>query len=342
MNAPTRLVRSGRRPRHWVPALGSLLAAALVAAALGASGHTHEPPVRPLAPHRLEVIHQHAGATSNTERPVALVLGGGGLRGFAHIGVLRALEERGIRPDIVVGTSAGALVGAAYASGATVEQLEAAAMDIDVPALIDLTLDRGGLMRGDEIARWVEGATHGKRIENFPVRFGAVATDLDSGDAVLLAKGAPADAVRASAAVPGATVPVAYPGGYLVDGGVSSLVPVRFAHATGARVVIAVDIHCNADELMALSVPGVLRRSMRLQTCLLADSELSAADIVIRADVPMPKLSEASSRQTAMDAGYEAANLVLDKHAKTSDLDASLNSQNYHPLLAAEVGGVGD
>lgn len=85
------------------------------------------------------------------------------------------------------------------------------------------------------------------------MRFGAVATDLDSGDAVLLAAGAPGDAVRASAAVPGATVPVAYPGGHLVDGGVSSLVPVRFVHAMGVRVVIAVDIYCNADELTALS-----------------------------------------------------------------------------------------
>ncbi|WP_304438481.1 patatin-like phospholipase family protein [Lysobacter sp. Root667] len=145
------------------------------------------------------------------------MLGGGGLRGFAHIGVLRALEERGIRPDIVVGTSAGALVGAAYASGSTIEHLEAAATSIEVPALIDLTLDEGGLMRGDEIARWVDGATSGKRIEEFPVRFGAVATDLDSGDAVVLASGMPGDAVRASAAVPGTTVPVAYPGGHPVS-----------------------------------------------------------------------------------------------------------------------------
>ena len=87
-------------------------------------------------------------------------------------------------------------------------------------------------------------------------------------------------------------MPVAYPGGHLIDGGVSSLVPVRFARAMGAGVVIAVDIYCKGDERMALSVPGVLRRSMRLQTCLLADSELSQADIVIRADVPMPKMSE--------------------------------------------------
>jgi len=312
VNAPA---RPAKRPRHWLPVLGLLLAAALIAAALRVSGHPREPLAQALTPHRLEAVQAHAGA--DTERLVALVLGGGGLRGFAHIGVLRALEERGIRPDIVVGTSAGALVGAAYASGATVEQLEAAARDIDVPALIDWTLDEGGLMRGDEIARWVDGVTHERPIEDFPVRFGAVATDLDNGDAVVIESGKPGDAVRASAAVPAATVPVAYRGGHLVDGGVSSLVPVRFARAMGARVVIAVDIYCSADEPMALSAPGVLRRSMRLQTCLLADSELTDADIIIRADVPMPKMSDASSRQMAMDAGYQAANRVLDKEAGT-------------------------
>ncbi len=328
MNAPTRPVLSGKRPRHWAPALGLLLAVALLAAALGALGHARETPIRPLTPLRLEAVRQHFETVSGTDRPVALVLGGGGLRGFAHIGVLRALEEHGIRPDIVVGTSAGALVGAAYASGSTVEHLEAAATNVDVPALIDLTLDEGGLMRGDEIARWVDDATQGRRIDDFPMRFGAVATDLDSGDAVVLASGTPGDAVRASAAVPGATVPVAYPGGHLVDGGVSSLVPVRFARAMGAHIVIAVDIYCNADELLALSAPGVLRRSMRLQTCLLTDSELSEADIVIRANVPMPKMSVVSSRQKAMNAGYEAASAVLDAYERTSDLAASLNSQD--------------
>lgn len=327
MNAPAQPARS-KWLRRWVPILGLFLAAALVAAALGASGHTREATIRPLTPLKLEMVRQHADATSNTNQSVALVLGGGGLRGFAHIGVLRALEEHGIKPDIVVGTSAGALVGAAYASGATVEQLEAAAMNIDVPTLIDLTLDEGGLMRGDEIARWVDGATQGKRIEDFPVRFGAVATDLDSGDAVLLAAGTPGDAARASAAVPGATVPVAYPGGYLVDGGVSSLVPVRFARAMGARVVIAVDIYCNANEFTALSAPGVLRRSMRLQTCLLTESELSEADIVIRADVPMQKMSEASSRQMAMDAGYEAASVILGSYKRAAGPSASLGLQD--------------
>lgn len=313
---PARVARPGKPLQRWIGVFGLLLAAAFVVAA---SGHTRQTLVRPLAPLSLEAVRQQAEALSNTDRPVAVVLGGGGgLRGFAHIGVLRALEEHGVRPDIVVGTSAGALVGAAYASGRTVEQLEAAATSIDISALIDLTLDEGGLMRGDEIARWIDGATQGRRIEDFPIRFGAVATDIGSGEALLLASGATGDAVRASAAVPGATVPVAYSGGHLVDSGVSSLVPVRFARAMGARVVIAVDIYCNDDKPMALSAHGVVRRSMRLQTCLLAESELSEADIAVRVDVPMPMpMSEVSSKQMAIDAGYAAANAALGAHEST-------------------------
>lgn len=312
MNALAAALRPATAPPRWRRGFGMLLlAVALIAAALAAWGGSRDATVLPLEPLRLDAVRKQPGSQPVVNRPVALVLGGGGLRGFAHIGVLRAVEEHGIRPDIVVGTSAGALVGAAYASGTSVRQLEADALAIDVPSLIDWTLDEGGLMRGDEIARWVDRATYGRRIERFPIRFGAVATDLDSGDAVLLASGAPGDAVRASAAVPGATVPVAYPGGHLVDGGVASLVPVRFARAMGAHTVIAVDIYCGNDGTTELSAPGVIRRSMHLQTCLLAKPELNDADVVIQVDIAMPKMSDIGSRQKAIEAGYEAAKAVL-------------------------------
>jgi len=315
MNAPKSASRSVRPSRQWMLAVGFLLAAALVAAAQGARSPVREvdPSLEPLT---LGEARQHFDSITGSHPSVALVLGGGGLRGFAHIGVLRALEEHGIRPDIVVGTSAGAVVGAAYASGETVDQLEADAMDIDVPALIDLTLDEGGLMRGDEIAQWVDHAARGKHIEAFPIRFGAVATDLANGDAVLLASGVPGDAVRASSAVPGATVPVAYRSGYLIDGGITSLVPVRFARAMGARTIIAVDIYCGGSDEVTLSAPAVIQRSMHLQTCLLAKPELNEADIVIEVDVPLPEMTGTSSRQEAMNAGYKAAKAALDVHEK--------------------------
>jgi NTE family protein len=129
-------------------------------------------------------------AFADAPRPiVGLVLGGGGLRGFAHIGVLQALEEAGIQPDIVVGTSAGALVGAAYASGMTAAQMDSAARSVRVSSLIDWKLSSSGLMRGDNLASWIDTLTAGVPIEALSRRFAAVATDLDSGRAVLLDRG---------------------------------------------------------------------------------------------------------------------------------------------------------
>jgi NTE family protein len=120
---------------------------------------------------------------------VALVLGGGGLRGFAHVGALRALEEAGIRPDIVVGTSAGSVVGAAYASGMDLEQIKSAALNVKVSSLMDFTLSSSGIMRGNKLASWVNTMTGDVPIEKFPIRFAAVATDLQSGQAVLIDQG---------------------------------------------------------------------------------------------------------------------------------------------------------
>lgn len=252
--------------------------------------------------------------TANRQRPtVALVLGGGGLRGFAHLGVLRALEEAGIEPDIVVGSSAGAVVGAAYASGLSASQIEAIAGDLKPSSLIDLTFSTSGLMRGDHIASWISTLTAGAAIEAFPRRFAAVATDLNSGSAVLLDKGSPGRAVQASAAVPGVNVPVAYPGGHLVDGGVSSLIPVRAARAMGADVVIAVDIYCHGPGSAGLGAPAILLRVMRVQSCLVAKSEMAEADVLIAPAVRVPGMSANKERRAAVAAGYAAAGAALER-----------------------------
>ena len=298
--------RSGR----FVRLVG--VAAAIAAVTRALTGEAPAEANLALQPRPLDRVQPLSELRARSENStVALVLGGGGLRGFAHIGVLRALEEAGIRPDIVVGTSAGALVGAVYASGATLAEIEQAARELDVADLIDWTLDSRGLMRGENIAQWVETATHGQAIESFPTRFGAVATDLRSGEAVLLDTGRPGDAVRASAAVPGTTVPVPYRGGHLIDGGVSSLVPVRFARALGADLVIAVDVYCTGPAPEGLGAATVVRRTMQAQTCLLAAQELAEADIAIRVDVPSPRLSSSNDWPLTMEAGYQEARASL-------------------------------
>lgn len=242
---------------------------------------------------------------------VALALGGGGLRGFAHVGVLRALDEAGIKPDIVVGTSAGAVVGAAYASGLTPGQIESAGRAVRLSSLIDWTLGSGGIMRGDNLAGWVDTLTAGVPIEAFPLRFAAVATDLQSEQAVLLDRGSAGRAIQASSAVPGVTVPVAYEGGHLIDGGVTSLVPVRFARAMGADFVIAVDIYCQGRHADGLGALAVMRRAMHTQNCLVAAPETAEADVLIAPSVSVSRMSAKDEQERAIQTGYEAARAAL-------------------------------
>jgi NTE family protein len=267
---------------------------------------------------------------------VAVVLGGGGLRGFAHIGALRALEESGIQVDIVVGTSAGAVVGAAYASGLSPDQVESIAKGVKLSSLIDLTFSTGGLMRGNSLASWMNTVTAGVPIEKFPRRFAAVATDLASGRPVLLDAGSAGPAIQASAAVPGVNVPVAYGNGQLVDGGITSLVPVRFARAMGADFVIAVDIYCQGPGSSGLAAPAVLLRVMRTQSCLVAAPEMAEADVLISPAVSVSGMSAKDEQALAIRSGYDAARAAL-ANALKSDLNAIAAMERRPALLAPKV-----
>lgn len=285
--------------------------AVLAALALAGCAVT-EPAPTDLQPRTLAQVHRVASAHHG--RPaLAVVLGGGGLRGFAHVGVLQALEEAGLRPDIVVGTSAGSVVGAAYASGIGLERIRQAALDVKVVSLIDLTWRSGGFIRGDNLARWVDDVTGSTRIEDFPIRFAAVATELQSAQPVLLSQGPAGRSIQASSAVPGIQVPVPYQAGHLVDGGVTSLVPVRFARAMGADTVIAVDIYCSSPRVGSLNVPAVLGRVMQAQSCLVAAPEMAEADLLITPMVNSPSVSDKTAHEQSIRAGYEAARFALRK-----------------------------
>lgn len=289
----------------------SAMAAALFVTVIAGCASTDAEKSLDLTPRSLAEVRRPAAAAEPHRPTVALVLGGGGLRGFAHIGVLRALEEAGFKPDIVVGTSAGAVVGAAYASGMSSAQMESAARDIRMSSLVDWTLSSGGIMRGNHLAKWVDAVTADIPIEKFPIRFAAVATDLHSETAVLLDRGSAGNAIRASAAVPGVTVPVPYKSGHLIDGGITSLIPVRFARAMGADFVIAVDIYCEGPRADGLGASTVLSRVMRTQTCLIAAPEMAEADIQIAPAVHVPGLSTTDEQDRAVQAGYEAARAAL-------------------------------
>jgi NTE family protein len=175
---------------------------------------------------------------------IGLALGSGSARGWAHIGAIRALEERGIKPDLVCGTSIGALVGAAYACG-ELERLEKWVTSLawtTVVRLMDITWRPGGLIRGNRLFTYF-GTMFGERdISEMTVPYGAVATELASGRELWLRHGKVLEAVRASCAMPGLFTPVVRDGVLLVDGGLVNPVPVSMCRALGAELVIAVDL----------------------------------------------------------------------------------------------------
>jgi len=181
---------------------------------------------------------------SERRRPrLGLALGSGSARGWAHIGVIRALESAGLRPDIVAGTSIGALVGAAYAAG-ELDRLERWVLElgvVDVIGFMDPSLG-GGAFKGDRLIEFFRLNALDRPIETLPLAFGAVATSLNTGAEVWLRSGSMLAAVRASIALPGIFTPVRHEGAFLVDGGLVNPVPVSLARAMGADVVIAVDL----------------------------------------------------------------------------------------------------
>jgi NTE family protein len=181
---------------------------------------------------------------------IGLALGGGAAKGFAHVGVIAVLEEAGLRPSYVVGTSAGSLVAALYASGKSSAELQKAALAIEEVAITDwmLPLVGRGMFRGDALGRYVNEAVGGRLLDQMSIPLGVVATDLGNGQAVLFQRGDTGTAVRASSAVPGVFVPVRISGRDYVDGGLVAPVPVRFTRQMGAELVIAVDISTVPEE----------------------------------------------------------------------------------------------
>jgi NTE family protein len=185
-------------------------------------------------------------AQESDARPsIGLALGGGAARGFAHIGVVRTLAAHGIVPDVIVGTSIGAVVGGCYAAQ-QLDPLEVWARGLSVRSVIgylDVNLSGSGLIRGTHLAKQLEIGLKDSRIDDLPMRFAAIATEFNTGHEIWLTRGRLVDALRASYALPGIFPPVLIGGRWLVDGALVNPVPVSAARALGARLVIAVNLN---------------------------------------------------------------------------------------------------
>ncbi|TAK76311.1 MAG: patatin-like phospholipase family protein [Aquabacterium sp.] len=242
---------------------------------------------------------------------IGLALGGGAARGFAHIGVIQVLEEQGIRPDLVVGTSAGSLVAALYASGRTGTELAALAAEMNEGSITDWMFPGRALLRGEALARYVREKTGGRNIEQMKLPLGVVATDLDSGEPILFRRGDPGAAVRASSAVPALFQPVTIGGREYVDGGLVSPVPVRFAREMGADVVIAVDISAEPAGNPTTDAMKMLLQTFAIMSRSINHYELREADVVARPKLAGISSADFAQRRLSVLAGREAMLTVL-------------------------------
>ena len=300
MPATLNTLRHPTRPCTWLRAPVVLLAAWLAACASPpVSAPTAPPPSPSAAP---------GVAPASRQKPViALALGGGGAKGFAHIGVIKALEAQAITVDIVVGTSAGSVVGALFAAGRTGFELQELAIPFSETQVSDWVLPDRGVVKGDSLARFINAAVVNQPLEKLPKKFGAVATDLASGEPILFRSGDTGTAVRASSSVPGIFQPVAIRGREYVDGSLASPVPVKFARDMGATFVIAVDISDRPANSKIKTTYEVLLQTLTIMGQTISRYELAQADLVIRPDVSQLGTVDFKSRHLAVLEGEKAA-----------------------------------
>ncbi|XLZ72063.1 patatin-like phospholipase family protein [Massilia sp. SR12] len=268
----------------------------------------HSVPVQP------QPVHPPAALPLRKVK-IGLALGGGAARGFAHIGVIKALEAQGIVPDLVVGTSAGSVVGALYSAGNDAKSLQKMATDLDESAISDWALPlfgkSSGVLKGEALQAFVNKAVNHRTIEKLKIPFGAVASDLKTGQPILFQRGNTGMAVRASSAVPGVFQPVKIGDHTYVDGGLVAPVPVRFAREMGAEFIIAVNISTQAEAQATNSSLEVIMQTFSIMGQRINQLELRDADIVIQPPLGKMASNDFNNRSGAMLAGERATNAVM-------------------------------
>ncbi|TAL95993.1 MAG: patatin-like phospholipase family protein [Paraburkholderia sp.] len=267
-----------------------------------------------------------SGATASTDNPppsidkpprplrVALALGGGAARGFAHIGVIKALEARSVQIDLVCGTSAGSVVGALYASGMTGIDMNRLALKMDEASISDWAMPfrTRGFLQGVALQNYLNTTLNNRPIEKMAKPLGIVATDLKTGQPILFRRGNTGIAVRASCSVPSVFEPVKIGGHEYVDGGLVSPVPASFARRMGADFVIAVDISARPETALTASSFDVLMQTFTIMSQTIKTYELDKyADFVIRPNLAAMNSSDFSQRNAAILAGEEAVAKIM-------------------------------
>lgn len=250
------------------------------------------------------------------QRPkLALVLGAGSARGFAHIGVCKALDAAGIRPDVIIGASAGSVIGVFYAAGYTGAQMEDVAMKVRDADVIDTASNtKRGLIAGEALQKLINNFVRDKPIEALKTPFIAMATNLKTGDSVQLKSGDAGQAVRASSSMPGVFLPMSINGMELVDGAITSPLPVSVARQLSAdMVVVAVDVGAAPQNAHASGIYEIVMQSFEIMGLSLAKLEGQKADVLIKPNVGAFSGSDFSNRAQLIAAGYSAGQKAVEQ-----------------------------
>lgn len=261
-----------------------------------------------LSAHSLETI---SPLSPKTAPRLGLALGGGGVRGFLHIGVLQALEEAHIRPDLLTGASAGSIVASLYASGMNTREIYTIADNIPRWKMADPVLSSQGAVQGQGIARWLNTILNNRPIEKMVIPVGIAITDLNKGEPLLITAGNTGEAVQTSCSIPGTFIPVRNKGNTWVDGAILSSVPIRFAKAMGADIVVGVDIYCGNIPQPGNTALSTVMLAFRHQSCQASKTELAEADFLIQPDFEPQNFASFSEKEKAIAAGYAAMKKVL-------------------------------
>ena len=243
---------------------------------------------------------------------VALALGGGASKGFAHIGIIKVLKENNIPVKIVTGTSAGSIVGSMYASGMSPDRLELEAEILGKTDLVDLTLSTSGFIKGEKLQNYINRKVGNRPMQQFPIKFAAVATDFESGKPVVFNVGNAGQAVRASASIPNVFQPVVIGSRKYVDGGLSQPVPVSAAKKLGANFIIAVDISARPAKNVSQGMFSYLDQTINVMSQTALRQELGQANVVIKPQVlELGSIGGFDQKQRAIQLGEQAARAAL-------------------------------
>lgn len=262
--------------------------------------------------------------TALKDKKIGLALGGGAARGMAHIGVIKVLDNKGIVPHVIAGTSIGAIIGAIYAKDLDAGVLEQYAAEWSrwrIAQLLDPILPRIGLIRGKKVEAVLETYLDDLTFADLKLPFACVAVDIDTGQEVVFKQGSVPSAVRASISIPGVFVPVECEGRLLVDGGVVNPVPVSTVREMGADYVIAVNVlphpegkvlqPCNEEDPRNLSIHAILMQTVNIASDLIAQSSIQGADLVIKPNVSHVSPTDFHLASEMIPAGVKAAEEAL-------------------------------